>query len=88
MINSVRTPVVRGSIRSYIITLYVQLAHPLPVYINPRRLRVIVMVSRLRRFSRDCSGAVCDEELKLGMTDTPFKPDMTNYFHFQIRSGH
>ena len=39
-----------------------------------------------RRFSRNCSGAVCDRELKLGMTDPPFKPDIMHLFIF--RSGH
>ena len=34
-------------------------------------------------FSRDCSGAVCDGELTLNRTDTPFKPDITSFLIFR-----
>ena len=54
--------------------------------INPRRPRGVPPPPR--QFSRDCSGAACDRELKRGTTDSPFKPDVVNCFSFsgQVRS--
>ena len=49
-----------------------------------RRLRGIPS----RRFSCDCSGAVCGGELKFGMASAPSKPDIKNFILFsnQVRS--
>ena len=40
------------------------------------RTRGAGLVPHSRRFSRDCYRAVCDRELKFGMTDPPCKPDI------------
>ena len=60
---------------------------PYGARVNPRRPRGWCPPP-LRRVSRDCSGAVCDRELKFGMSVSPFKPDIINFFHVQVRSDH
>ena len=48
---------------------------------NPRRPKRLMPCPDVF-FFRDCSGAASDGELKLGMTGTSFKPNITNFVSF------
>ena len=68
-----------------VVNLHRKKEHRFIIY--PYWLRRVVGAT-LRRFSRDCSGAVCDGKLKFSKTGPPFMSDITNRFLFwsQIRS--